>query len=96
VGTLLVVFLFGVLLWRGTRIALRAPDLFGAYTAMGITFIIVAQAAINLGVVVGLLPITGLPLPLVSFGGTSLVMTLFGIGILLSISRYQTARGRLA
>ncbi len=96
VGTLLLVFLFGIVLWRGTRIALRAPDLFGAYTAMGITFIIVAQAAVNLGVVVGLLPITGLPLPLVSFGGTSLVITLFCIGILLSISRYQTARGRFA
>ncbi|MDE2058308.1 MAG: putative lipid II flippase FtsW [candidate division NC10 bacterium] len=95
VGSLLVVSLFGILLWRGTRIALRAPDLFGAYTAMGITFIIVAQAAINLGVVVGLLPITGLPLPLVSFGGTSLVITFLCIGILLSISRYQTARGRL-
>lgn len=83
-------------LWRGTRIALRAPDLFGAYAAIGITFIIVVQAVINLGVVVGLLPITGLPLPLVSFGGTSLVTTLFCVGILLSISRYQTARGRLA
>ncbi|MBI2883832.1 MAG: putative lipid II flippase FtsW [Candidatus Methylomirabilis oxyfera] len=96
VGSLFVVSLFGILLWRGTRIALRAPDLFGAYTAMGITFIVVAQAAINFGVVVGLLPITGLPLPLVSFGGTSLVITLFCIGILLSISRYQTARGRFA
>ncbi len=96
VGTLLLVFLFSIVLWRGTRIALRAPDLFGAYTAMGITFIIVAQAAVNLGVVVGLLPITGLPLPLVSFGGTSLVITLFCIGILLSISRRQTARGRFA
>jgi cell division protein FtsW len=95
-GTLLVVSLFGMLLWRGTRIALRAPDLFGAYAAMGITFTIVTQAAINFGVVVGLLPITGLPLPLVSFGGTSLVVTLLCIGILLSISRHQTARGRLA
>lgn len=96
VGSLFVVSLFAILLWRGTRIALRAPDLFGAYAAIGITFVIVAQAAINFGVVVGLLPITGLPLPLVSFGGTSLVITLFGIGILLSISRYQTTRGRLA
>jgi cell division protein FtsW len=96
VGALLVVFLFGILLWRGTRIALRAPDLFGAYAAMGITFTIVAQAVINFGVVVGLLPITGLPLPLVSFGGTSLITTCLCIGILLSISRYQTARGRLA
>ncbi|PWB78887.1 MAG: putative lipid II flippase FtsW [Candidatus Methylomirabilota bacterium] len=95
-GSLLIVSLFGLFLWRGTRIALRVPDLFGAYTAIGITFIIVGQAVINLGVVVGLLPITGLPLPLVSFGGTSLVMTLLCIGILLSISRHQTARGRLA
>ena len=96
VGSLLIVSLFGMFLWRGTRIALRAPDLFGTYTAIGITFIIVVQAVINFGVVVGLLPITGLPLPLVSFGGTSLVITLFCIGILLSISRYQTARGRIA
>jgi cell division protein FtsW len=95
-GTLLVVALFGMLLWRGTRIALRAPDLFGAYTAIGITFLIVTQAAINFGVVIGLLPITGLPLPLVSFGGTSLIVTFLCIGILLSISRHQTARGRFA
>src|SRR5574337_971490 len=96
VGTLLVVCLFGMFLWRGTRIALRAPDLFGSYAAMGITFIIVTQAAINLGVVVGLLPITGVPLPLVSFGGSSLVTTFLCIGILLSISRRQTAGGRVA
>ena len=96
VGALLVISLFGLLLWRGTRIALRAPDLFGAYTAMGITFTIVAQAAINLGVVVGLLPTTGVPLPFVSLGGSSMVTTFLCIGILLSISRYQTARGRLA
>lgn len=96
VGALLVVFLFGILLWRGTRIALRAPDLFGTYAAMGITCTIVAQAAINLAVVVGLLPTTGVPLPFLSFGGSSLVTTFLCIGILLSISRYQTARGRVS
>lgn len=96
VGALLVVFFFGVLLWRGTRIALRAPDLFGAYTAIGITVTIVAQAAMNLAVVVGLAPITGVPLPFVSFGGSSLVTTFLCIGILLSISRYQTARSRVS
>lgn len=96
VGALLVIFFFGIFLWRGTRIALRAPDLFGTYAAMGITFTIVIQAAINLGVVVGLLPTTGVPLPFVSFGGSSLVTTFLCIGILLSISRRQTARGRLA
>ncbi|MGH7370143.1 MAG: putative lipid II flippase FtsW [Candidatus Methylomirabilaceae bacterium] len=94
VGALLVMFLFGVLLWRGTRIALRAPDPFGTYAAMGITCVIVCQVAINLGVVVGLLPTTGVPLPFISFGGSSLVTTLLCIGILLSISRSQVARGR--
>lgn len=94
VGALLVVFLFGILLWRGTRIALRASDLFGTYAAMGITFTIVSQATINLAVVVGLLPTTGVPLPFLSFGGSSLVTTFLGIGILLSISRSQVARGR--
>ena len=79
---------------RGTRIALRAPDLFGTYAAMGITFTIVSQATINLAVVVGLLPITGVPLPFVSFGGSSLVTTFLCIGILLSISRCQVVRGR--
>lgn len=94
VGALLVIFLFGILLWRGTRIALRAPDLFGAYASMGITFVILSQAAVNLGVVVGLLPTTGVPLPFISFGGSSLVTTLLGIGILLGVSRCQVARGR--
>ena len=94
VGALLVVSLYGILLWRGTRIALRAPDPFGAYASMGITFVIVSQAAVNLGVVVGLLPTTGVPLPFISFGGSSLVTTLLGIGIVLGISRYQVTRGR--
>ncbi len=94
VGALLVIFLFAILLWRGTRIALRAPDLFGTYAAMGITFAIVSQAAVNLGVVVGLLPTTGVPLPFISFGGSSLVTTFFSIGVLLSISRCQVAKGR--
>jgi cell division protein FtsW len=95
IGALLVIFLFGILLWRGVRVALRAPDLFGTYAAMGITFAIVSQAAINLGVVVGLLPTTGVPLPFISFGGSSLVTTLLCMGILLSISRSQVARSRL-
>jgi cell division protein FtsW len=79
--------LFALFLWRGLRIALKASDPFGCYLALGITFLIVAQAAINVGMVVGMLPTTGLPLPFVSFGGTALVMSLFGVGILLSISR---------
>jgi len=86
-GGIAVLGLFALFLWRGLRIALKASDPFGCYLALGITFLIVAQAAINVGMVVGILPTTGLPLPFVSFGGTSLVMSLFGVGILLSISR---------
>ena len=96
IGALLVICLFGILLWRGIRIALRVPDPFGTYAAMGITFAIVSQAAINLGVVVGLLPTTGVPLPFISFGGSSLVTTLLCVGILLSISRSQVTRSRLS
>lgn len=86
-GALGVLVLFGVLCWRGIRIGLKASDPFGCYLALGITSLIVIQAAVNIGMVVGLLPTTGLPLPFLSFGGTSLVMTLFGVGILLGISR---------
>ncbi len=86
-GGLGVLGLFVFFLWRGIRIALKAADPFGYYVALGITFLTVTQAAVNMGMVVGLLPTTGLPLPFLSFGGTSLVMTLFGVGILLSISR---------
>ena len=90
-GAMGVLGLFVLLLWRGIRIGLRAPDPFGCYLAVGITCLIVIQGAVNVGMVVGLLPITGLPLPFLSFGGTSLVMTLFGVGMLLSISRCPPA-----
>lgn len=92
VGSAVVVILFGLVLWRGTRIALRAPDLFGCYLSFGITFALAAQAAINFGVVVGLLPTTGIPLPFVSFGGSSLLTTLLGMGILLNISKHTLQR----
>jgi len=86
IGSVFVIGLFGVLLWRGTRIALRAPDPFGSFLAIGITLAIALQAAINIGMVVGLLPTTGVPLPFISFGGSSLVVTLLGVGVLLNIS----------
>lgn len=99
-GAIGVLVLFGLLLWRGIRIGLKASDPFGCYLAVGVTSLIVIQAAVNVAMVVGLLPTTGLPLPFLSFGGTSLVMTLFGVGVLLSISRcpplyhgYLRARG---
>ncbi|HTX52013.1 MAG TPA: putative lipid II flippase FtsW [Candidatus Baltobacteraceae bacterium] len=87
VGAVFVLLLFGVFLWRGTRAAVRANDLYTRYLAMGITCLIVGQAALNMAVVSGLLPTTGVPLPFLSFGGSSLVITLFGVGALLNVSR---------
>ncbi len=91
-GTSMIVLLFGIILWRGMRIALRAPDPFGRFLAIGITSLIVSQALINVGMVVGLLPTTGLPLPFISFGGSSLVFSLMQIGVLLNISHYAQPR----
>jgi len=84
----IVVLLYLVLLFRGIRIATKTNDIFGAILAFGLTFSIVAQALINIGVTVGLLPVTGQPLPMISMGGTSLWFTSIAIGIVLSISRY--------
>lgn len=86
-GTAAVVVLFFVFAWRGLRVALTAPDLYGSMLAVGVTSMIVVQALINIGVVTGSLPVTGITLPLISFGGSSLVVTLGAIGVLLSVSR---------
>ncbi len=86
VGAVAVLFLFGVLLLAGVRIALNAPDTFGRLLAAGITGWIGLQTVINLGAVTGLLPITGVPLPFLSFGGTALVVTLAGVGVLASVA----------
>ena len=75
---------FGVL---GTRAALRAPDRFGALIAAGVTMWVVGQAVINIGAVVGLLPVTGIPLPFVSFGGSALITTMLASGMLVNIAR---------
>lgn len=91
-GVIVVLALFFVFAWRGFRIALKAPDIFGSLLAAGVTTMITAQAAVNLGVVSGSLPVTGIPLPLISFGGSSLIFTLAGIGLLLNISRYAYDR----
>ncbi len=85
VSALLAAYTF--LAWRGVRIALRASDDYGAYVAFGITTLLALQALINLGVAMGQLPTKGLTLPFISFGGSSLVVDLAGIGILLSVSR---------
>lgn len=92
-GALLVVGLFLMIAWRGVRIGMNAPDVFGGLLAIGITAWLAFQAFINIGVVINLLPLTGLPLPFLSDGGTSLVVSLAAVGILLSISRETVSRG---
>ena len=87
-GGILVLALFGLVIWRGFRIAANAPDLFGTMLAAGITAMLAIQAIVNLGVVTGMLPVTGIPLPLISYGGSSLVFTMAGIGMLANISRH--------
>jgi cell division protein FtsW len=92
-GTLTVLLLFAVLAWRGLRIALRAPDNFGMLLATGITTMLILQALLNMAVIVAAAPPTGVTLPFISYGGSSLLASLFGIGILLSISRYGLESG---
>ena len=86
-GSLIVVSLFIVFLWRGIRTSARTPDMFGRFLAVGITSMIVVQAFINISVVLGLMPTKGIPLPFVSYGGTSLLCALASVGVLLNISK---------
>ncbi|HCU23704.1 MAG TPA: putative lipid II flippase FtsW [Deltaproteobacteria bacterium] len=86
IGVFSVILLFIIFMWRGIKIATRAPDLFGTYLAIGITALITAQALLNFGVVMGLLPTKGLPLPFISYGGTSLLVLSIMVGILLNIA----------
>ena len=88
VGASLVVGLFFVIAWRGFKIAIECNDAFGSLLASGITALIATQAVINIGVVTASLPATGITLPLISSGGSSLVITMIGIGILLNISKH--------
>ena len=88
-GTLTVLLLFGTLVYAGIRIAKRTTEPFSRLAAAGITAWIAAQALVNMGAVVGLLPITGIPLPLISFGGSALVPMLLAIGVLLSFARRE-------
>jgi len=89
-GTITVLLIFGLLLWRGVRTSLLAPDRFGKLLAMGIVTGIVAQALFNISVVLSLVPTKGIPLPFISYGGSSLVPTLAAVGILLNISQHAT------
>lgn len=91
-GTLTIVLLFFIFALRGVHLALSLEDRFGAYLALGITLMIALQAMINMGVVLGLLPTKGLTLPFISYGGTSLITNLIGVGILLHLSSYGIRR----
>jgi cell division protein FtsW len=92
-GAGLVIVLFLVLAYQGTKVALGAPDTFGALLAAGITAWLCIQAFINIGVVVALFPVTGITLPFISAGGSSLIISFAAVGILLSISRESVERG---
>ncbi len=89
VGAVVLLGLFFALAWFGLRAATRAPDRFGSLLAVGITTWITSQAVINIGAVIGVLPVTGIPLPFISFGGSSLVITMAAVGILLNIASHE-------
>ena len=91
IGATAVLVCFCVIAWRGARIALRAEDAFGSFVALGLTTMVAVQALVNISVVLGLVPTKGIPLPLVSAGGSSLLINLLGIGMLLNISQHESA-----
>jgi cell division protein FtsW len=90
IGTLAVLLVFALFLWRGIRTSLLAPDRFGKLLSLGIVTGIVAQALFNISVVLSLVPTKGIPLPFVSYGGSSLVPTLAAVGVLLNISQHAS------
>ena len=89
VGATAVVICFCVVTWRGMRVSLRAPDTFGSFLALGLTTMVAVQAFVNISVVLGLMPTKGIPLPFVSAGGSSLLINLVGMGILLNVSQHS-------
>lgn len=93
VGATIVLILFMTLAWRGFWLASRIVDNFKSYTVFGIVAVFIIQALINMGVAAGILPVTGITLPLISYGGTSLFVTLASIGIVLNFSRFADKRG---
>jgi cell division protein FtsW len=91
IGATSVVICFCVVTWRGMRVALRAPDTFGSFLALGLTTMVGVQAFVNISVVLGLMPTKGIPLPFVSAGGSSLLINLVGMGILLNVSQHASS-----
>ncbi|MBR5140120.1 MAG: FtsW/RodA/SpoVE family cell cycle protein [Clostridia bacterium] len=92
IGAFLLIALFVLLIWRGIKIGQNAPDKFSALTVWGLTFKIALQAAMNIAVVTNSMPNTGVALPFISAGGTALMIQIFEVGIILSISRYSTQK----
>jgi cell division protein FtsW len=92
-GVSIVLLLYALLVYKGVKIALKAPDRYGTYLAFGLTLVIGLQALINSAVVMGLLPTKGLPLPFISYGGSSLLTNLAAMGILMNISSYARSQG---
>ena len=92
IGATLVLLCFCVITWRGLRIALGAADPFGALLAIGLTTMVAVQAFVNMSVVLGLMPTKGIPLPFVSAGGSSLLINLLGMGVLLNVSQHTSSR----
>ena len=90
-GATAVLVCFGVIVWRGLRTTLAAPDRFGVLLALGLTMMVAIQAFVNISVVLGLMPTKGIPLPFVSAGGSSLLISLLGMGILLNVSQHASA-----
>jgi len=90
IGAAAVIAAFGVLFWRGVMAAIGAPDRGGYYLGMGITTWLVAQAMMNMAVTLGLMPTKGIPLPFLSYGGSSLVVSLCALGVLLNISQHSS------
>ena len=90
IGASGVLICFCIIAWRGLRIAMRAEDQFGAFVALGLTTMIAVQAFVNMSVVLGLMPTKGIPLPLVSNGGSSMLINLLGMGVLLNISQHES------
>ncbi len=92
IGTVTVIILFFLFAWRGFKIAISAPDIYGSLLAGGVTSMIVLQALMNIAVVTASMPVTGIPLPFISFGGSALIFTMAGVGILLNVSRYVSLK----
>jgi cell division protein FtsW len=89
IGVIVIIGLFAYLIYRGVRVAMKAHDDFGSYLAMGVVCWIAFQALVNIGGITRSIPLTGIPLPFLSYGGSSLIMVMAGVGVLLSVSRYS-------